>query len=46
MQNSMVLNIRLPQKLYDDAKNAAEQKNISLAAIVRIALSEYLERQK
>lgn len=46
MEKSTVLNMRLPQKLYDEVKAAAEKKNISLAAFVRLVLSEYLEQQK
>lgn len=46
MQNTAALNMKLPQRLYDDLKEAAEKKNISMAALVRIILTEYLEQQK
>jgi len=42
-KNDTVLNMLLPGKLYADAKNAADNKNISLAALVRMALTEWLE---
>lgn len=39
---SKILNMKLPAKLYDDLKAYAESKNISLSALVRLALTEYL----
>lgn len=45
MKNSKALNIMIPPELYERLKAEADRKNISLAAIVRIACSEYLETQ-
>lgn len=42
-KNDTALNMLLPNKLYDDAKKAADRRNISLAALVRMALTEWLE---
>ena len=42
MEEQRVLNIKIPAKLYDELKAAAKSKNISLAAFVRMALTEYL----
>jgi hypothetical protein len=42
-KNDTALNILMPGKLYADAKNAAGNRNISLAALVRMALTEWLE---
>jgi hypothetical protein len=41
--NTRVLNTTIPADLYERIKAEAEKKNISMASIVRIALSEYLE---
>ncbi len=46
MEKTKVLNIKVPATLYDDLKTDAEKKNVSLAAIVRIACSQYLEEQR
>ena len=46
MDNSKTLNMRLPAKLYDGLKEVALNKNISLSALIRMALTEYLEKQK
>jgi len=42
-KNDTALNILMPAKLYTDAKNAADNRSISLAALVRMALTEWLE---
>jgi len=39
-----VLNMKLPEKLYQDLKTLAERKNISQAALVRLILSEYMDK--
>ena len=41
-KNDTALNMLLPNKLYTDAKNAAEGRNIPMAALVRMALTEWL----
>jgi len=41
-KNDTALNMLLPNKLYADAKNAAEIRNIPMAALVRMALTEWL----
>lgn len=43
--NDATLNIKLPQKLYDELKKEAENKNISLASLVRIICTEYLNKK-
>jgi hypothetical protein len=44
-KNDTALNMLLPGKLYADAKKAADLKNISLASLVRMALTEWLENE-
>jgi len=44
-KNDTALNMLLPGKLYADAKKAAERRNISLAGLVRMALTEWLESE-
>ena len=41
-KNDTALNMLLPNKLYADAKSAAEKRNIPMAALVRMALTEWL----
>jgi hypothetical protein len=41
-KNDTALNMLLPNKLYADAKSAAESRNIPMAALVRMALTEWL----
>ena len=45
MLNDTALNVKIPKKLYDELKTATERKNISLASLVRIACSEWLEKE-
>lgn len=44
--NDKALNIKIPDKLYQALKDEAAKKNISLASIVRLICSEYLEEKK
>lgn len=44
MKNDEVLNIVLTTELKQKVKEMAEKKSISINALVRLALSEYLER--
>jgi hypothetical protein len=43
--NDRALNIKLPEALYEELKKAASEKNISLAALVRLICSEYLQKK-
>lgn len=38
--------IKFPEKLYEQLQEAADKKNITMASIVRIACSEYIEREE
>ncbi len=42
--NDTALNIKIPKDMYDKLKKEAEKKNISLASMVRIIVSEYFEK--
>ena len=42
-KNDTALNMLIPNALYLDAKGAAERLNISMASLVRMALTEYLK---
>lgn len=46
MEKTKVLNIKVPAALYDNLKEDAEKKNVSLASVVRIACSQYLDEQR
>lgn len=41
--NDKALNIKIPSKLYEQLKDEANKKNVSLASIVRLICSEYFE---
>lgn len=41
--NDKALNIKIPSKLYEQLKEEADKKNVSLASIVRLICSEYFE---
>jgi predicted HicB family RNase H-like nuclease len=43
MDYNKVLNMKLSEKLYEDLKTAAERKGISLAGLVRMICTEWLE---
>ncbi len=43
--NDKALNIKIPSKLYEQLKTEAENKNVSLASIVRIICSEYFDNK-
>ena len=43
---SKYLNLVMPVELYDKMQATAKEKNISLAALVRMILSEWLNKQK
>lgn len=42
--NDKVLNMKLPQQLYDDIAKIAKENNISVASAIRIALTEYVKK--
>jgi len=44
--NDQALNIKLPKELYERLKKDAASKNISLASLVRLICSEYLDRKE
>ena len=46
MAKSKALNILIPEELHEKLKKEAEKKNISLASVVRIAVSEYLDKEQ
>lgn len=46
MRNDKALNIMMPQQLYDKVKKEANEKNISLASMVRLIFSEYFLAKK
>jgi hypothetical protein len=41
---SKAINVTFPDLLYESLKTIAESKNISLAAVVKIACSDYIEK--
>lgn len=43
--DSQTLNIRIQKDLYAALKKKAEENNISLASIVRLACTEYLNKK-
>lgn len=44
MKNDTVMNIALPIELKNKVQEKAKSKNISLNSLVRLILTEYLER--
>lgn len=44
MKNDTVINIALPTELKNKAQEKAKSKNISLNSLVRLILTEYLEK--
>ena len=42
--NDTALNIKIPRELYEQLKKEAEKKNISLASLIRMICSEYLDK--
>lgn len=43
--NEKALNIKLPKELYEKIKKIAKSKNISLASLVRMAMTEYCNKE-
>jgi len=41
--NEKTVNLRMPIALFNKIKEEAARKNISIASVIRIALSEYFE---
>lgn len=44
MKNDTVMNIAISKELKEKIQNKAKQKNISLNALIRLIITEYLER--
>ena len=44
-KNDKTLNMLLPNKLYKELKEASDERNISLASLVHMALSEWLSTE-
>jgi len=44
--NDKAIHIKVPEDLYNKLKIEAEQKNVSLAAIIRIICSDYFNAKK
>lgn len=42
----MVRSINIPDDMYAKLKNLADKKSISVAAIIKIACSEYIEKEQ
>ncbi|CAB1253275.1 putative Protein CopG [Ruminococcaceae bacterium BL-6] len=40
------MNFKISEKLYGNLKTESEEKGISLAALVRVILSEYFEKKQ
>jgi len=45
-KNTESINVRLPQKLYEELKKIADDNNINLSSVIRMALTEYLRENK
>lgn len=41
-----VLNMQMPKNLYDCLKAIAESKNISLASLIKIITTDYIEKER
>ena len=47
MRNDIkILNMQMPKELYEQLQELAKRKNISLASLVKLITTEYLEKQK
>lgn len=44
--NSEVINVVLPKELKEKLKEVAKKKNISQNALVRLAITEFIERNE
>lgn len=45
MKNDTVINIAISRELKEKAQEEAKSKNISLNSLIRLLISEYLERK-
>jgi len=43
--NEKVLNMKLPKDLYEQIKKISENKNISMASLVRMVMTEYCNKE-
>lgn len=46
MVNDTRLAFTLPKELRDEIRRVAEEKNLSVASLIKVACTEYIERQK
>lgn len=44
--NNKTLNIKIPDVLYESIQQKAKSKNISMASLIRLILTEYLENEQ
>lgn len=44
--NNKTLNIKIPEELYNSIQSKAKLKNISMASLIRLILTEYLENEQ
>ena len=42
-ENTKILHLEIPEKLHANLKAFSEQKNISMASIVRLAVTDWLQ---
>lgn len=42
--NDKTLNMKMPSELYEKLQNEAESKNISVASLIRLILSEHFQK--
>lgn len=43
-EEKRTLNMRMPVKLYEQIQEKAKQKNISMASLINLICTEYLEK--
>lgn len=44
--NDKSLNIKIPEKLHNDLVIISKRKNISMASLVRMVLTDYIDKEK
>lgn len=45
MSKGKTINVTLPEELYNKMKEVADRKGLSVAALIRYASAEYLEKE-
>ena len=43
-ERKRTLNMKMPNKLYEEIQEKAKQKNISMASLINLICTEYLEK--